>query len=49
MDEYVQHSELNGSKYFLNLLCSFFQDHGPSQILSVFNISQTRLTTNWHL
>jgi len=33
-DEYMQHSELKGSKYCLHLSCSFFQDHGPSHILS---------------
>ena len=37
--QYMQHSELNSNKYCLNLSCSFSQDHGPSQILSVFNIS----------
>jgi hypothetical protein len=35
--EHMQHSALNGSKYCLNLYCSFFQDHDP-QILSTFNI-----------
>jgi len=34
----MQHSELKGSKYCLNLSCSVFQDHGPSHILSGFNI-----------
>jgi len=29
-DQYMQHSELNGSKYCLNLSCSFFQDRGPA-------------------
>ena len=33
----MQHSELDGSKYCLNLPCSLFQDHGPSQISSGFN------------
>jgi hypothetical protein len=45
--QYMQHSELKGWKYCLNLSCSFFQDHGPSQILSGFNISWTWLTTKW--
>ena len=36
----MQHSELNGSQYCLNLFCSFSQDHA-------FNISYTRLTTKW--
>jgi hypothetical protein len=30
MDEYMQHSELNGSKYCLKLSCSPSQGHGPS-------------------
>ena len=38
--EYMQHSELNCSKYCLKLFCSFSQDHA-------FNISYTRLTTKW--
>ena len=29
-DEYMQHSELNGTKYCLNLSCSLYQDHCPS-------------------
>ena len=45
--EYMQHSQLNGSKYCLNLSCSVFQDHGPSQILSGFTTPQTWLTTKW--
>jgi len=44
----MQHSELKGSKYYLNLFCSFlFEDHGPSQILSGFNMSWTRLRAKW--
>jgi len=39
MDEYMQHSEMNRSKYYLNISCSFFQDHGPSQFWSRCNIS----------
>ena len=47
IDEYMQHSERNGSKYCLKLSCSFFQDHEPSQLLSRLSISYTRLTTKW--
>ena len=35
MDEYMQHSETNGSKYFLTSSCSFFQDYGPLTTLKV--------------
>jgi len=37
-DQYIQHSELKGGKYCLHLPCFIFQDHGPSNILSGFNI-----------
>jgi len=35
----VKNSELNGSKYCLNVLFLPSQDHVPSHILSEFNIS----------
>ena len=41
--QYMQHSKLNWSKYCLKLSCSPFQNHGPSQISSAFNISETGL------
>jgi hypothetical protein len=31
--QYRPHSELNGSKYSLRLSCSFFENHGPSQVM----------------
>jgi hypothetical protein len=41
----MKHSEQNGSKYCLNLWIPTPKDHGPSNILSGFDISSTRLTT----
>ena len=40
IDEYMQHSELHGSKYCLNLFCSFF----PRSWSSIF----VRLMPEWH-